>query len=1027
MNSKNKKISGIKEISIKRFFGHISLLLDKGRLRIVKSALKKDELGTTGYNAIMRIKNDDIKIQALSLFGVEDYLKADIARTITDDNKKIEAIKLFKDEWAAADVITIMGDDNVKLKAIEYLVEEGAIEDVIHSIRAFDNIADIKGKAELLRVTKDKFGTDEILKNIELQIAEAEELKKIEDDTQKIEALKSLESECLKAELAATIKDDDKKLEVVKFLKNDWSKAVVAEKILDKNKKIETISLINDKKYKLKLATTINDDNIKVEVIEELDNEHTIAILARTITDDNIKLEIIASLKYDDVKREIAGTIKEDDNKIKIIDLFKDEKQKYYFIRTIKDDNKKIESIMKHCSYNDIEDFYWRNLESETSKSKNFKEIKKLLKKVKNSINTKDDNEKIENIKEINNESLKIKIAQTIKDDNKKIEALNFIKSIENKAKIIDSIKDRNKKLKSMEEFSPEEYKYFRNNSEDIDFIKDNIEIFIEKEGFKGEIPEGVIDELYEKNNSVVQNIDFRILNSKYIDILGKDKINLISCYTNIQEQILSLNDKQCYIFSKCIDNYMGKMNTDEWTVLADEMLKNISEGEFDELINNIPDIDKLSQKDFENLTQILQNSNWCSIKDISQVRNFEEIRIKKCNEIMQSETSTLQDKKGALIQKIFGHDYEYAKSIIQKFGEDIENINDGDSKDYVECLKLIESISDENTLKKIFEKCPFVQTDKVVVERNLKNEYGKMFNEGLYVPKQEDLVEGYSNVFEAGTDFKIIMTSVGAFHGMNAENYKEDWNRPIISTQHLCASYIRNDMIGTAPIRNICYGFSEMREDSLILSGNRDIYSSRSTFVSRAQNNENEKYYTPEKQINSTEKYNEMDFRRIQDGEKKQPDYILVFRKDGEIPNMEEAQKASKQWGEMPIVVVDIDKCLEAERQKVDQMMKEYSASPNPELAKEIKQKVRNNRVTSLRFCDDIRDEINNLEENNCSKEKTQEKNGKKESKIEVSEKDLEENYGQVSAIERKNEISRIRSVYKRIKEMKREEEHAK
>ena len=69
-------------------------------------------------------------------------------------------------------------------------------------------------------------------------------------------------------------------------------------------------------------------------------------------------------------------------------------------------------------------------------------------------------------------------------------------------------------------------------------------------------------------------------------------------------------------------------------------------------------------------------------------------------------------------------------------------------------------------------------------------------------------------------TDFKIIMTSVGAYYDQTKRrtNYREDWNRADIECQHVCTSYIRNDMIGTAPINNICYGFSEMAEGSLIM-----------------------------------------------------------------------------------------------------------------------------------------------------------------------------------------------------------------
>lgn len=67
------------------------------------------------------------------------------------------------------------------------------------------------------------------------------------------------------------------------------------------------------------------------------------------------------------------------------------------------------------------------------------------------------------------------------------------------------------------------------------------------------------------------------------------------------------------------------------------------------------------------------------------------------------------------------------------------------------------------------------------------------------------------------------------------------------------------------------------------------------------------------------------MDFNRIQDGIKKQPDYIIVFKKDGVIQELEKARKASKDWDDMPIVVIDVEKCLESERKKVEEMLESY------------------------------------------------------------------------------------------------------
>lgn len=63
-----------------------------------------------------------------------------------------------------------------------------------------------------------------------------------------------------------------------------------------------------------------------------------------------------------------------------------------------------------------------------------------------------------------------------------------------------------------------------------------------------------------------------------------------------------------------------------------------------------------------------------------------------------------------------------------------------------------------------------------------------------------------------------------------------------------------------------------------------------------------------------------------MQNGEKKQPDYIIVFRINGVIRNMEEAQKASRQFeietGKvMPILIIDKDECWATEKRLAEKM----------------------------------------------------------------------------------------------------------
>lgn len=214
------------------------------------------------------------------------------------------------------------------------------------------------------------------------------------------------------------------------------------------------------------------------------------------------------------------------------------------------------------------------------------------------------------------------------------------------------------------------------------------------------------------------------------------------------------------------------------------------------------------------------------------------------------------------------------------------------------------------------------------------------------------------------------------------------------------------------------------MSYDGLALSGTRDIYSSGSAdgFVSKASHSE--EYYSPENQINKTQRYNEMDFYRIQDGERKQPDYIIVFRENDEVKYMEEAKKAQEQWGGLPIVVVDKDKCLESERQKVEEMKQRYGAGEK-DLAGLIYQKVRNNRVTRKNFCSEIdleqfKEEIEIQKEQNeelQDNESVEQLLDKDEKEVRI--KDLEKNYDNVTPQERKDEVSAIRKINSKIKEI--------
>lgn len=217
------------------------------------------------------------------------------------------------------------------------------------------------------------------------------------------------------------------------------------------------------------------------------------------------------------------------------------------------------------------------------------------------------------------------------------------------------------------------------------------------------------------------------------------------------------------------------------------------------------------------------------------------------------------------------------------------------------------------------------------------------------------------------------------------------------------------------------------MSNEGLVLSGARDMHSSASWdgFVSYARHDE--EYLSPDKQINNTRSYNEMDFYRIQDGTRKQPDYIVVFSENEEIKFLDEARIAQEQWGGLPIVVIDKDKCLEAERQKVEEMKQRYEAG-DKSLAGDIYQKVRNNRVTRENFCSEmnlekLREEAEaqekQMEESQTRKTKEQPPINQDKNEEQVGIEDLAENYDRVTPQERKDEVSAIRRINTKINEL--------
>ena len=433
------------------------------------------------------------------------------------------------------------------------------------------------------------------------------------------------------------------------------------------------------------------------------------------------------------------------------------------------------------------------------------------------------------------------------------------------------------KRIEFLKISDKESIRLYRQQYASSKFIKKYIDEFIKLE--ENNIDKDILLKMSEKNEDVLKT-DFKILAKKYIDLLGIDIVNQIACYQDIINNVVSLNDNELKLLSKLLNLYISKTKNYEWTNLANILIDNLES--YEELIENL---NKMEYINIGRLIPILIHKNTFNIRSIEDIENFQKIKRKKCEELINSQN--IKEKQESILLKIYGQNIQEAEKFVRKFGEDIDKIQDEE------------------------------------------------------------------NLYSAGTNFKMIITSVAPFVYNEIENYKKDWNRPSIGSQHFCASYIRNDMLGHAIIPHVCYGFEQMSLDSLVLSGTNDIFSSGFSFETTSKREE--KYLAPDSQIQQTQRYNEMDFKRIQSGNKKQPDYIVVFKKNGKIKNMRKAKKASYDFENLPIVVIDVDECLRTEKEKIKKLYEEYKKTGSEEIKLELSEKIRNNRVTDPEFYKDI------------------------------------------------------------------------
>lgn len=536
----------------------------------------------------------------------------------------------------------------------------------------------------------------------------------------------------------------------------------------------------------------------------------------------------------------------------------------------------------------------------------------------------------------------------------------------------------------------------------DYDLVKEELQkISLSESQFKR------FEKIKSNNNAWYETMNPLMLDDKY-SFLDK-YMDFITTDIRTQQLILSLDDNSLNLFSKMyekidretsnaipyISRILGVIGN---SVTASLMtFQNYNGGMFRKKNQSFSNLslafqnEQLTEHDLDLLIFIFSNNNFdFNVNSISDLRGFENELLDFVNESMnnfknQSEYSPddINNIKSTILMRSFGIQLDYAKSILEKFN--LNGIKFDKDNNYISMYRSIYNVVNETDVNKLFtiydnisNNCEF-SLDYMTIslfENGMRDIFLRHLTSSTFKCDGNNYeIQDGVKIFDAGTDFKVILTSVGAYKPeMETQlNYSQYWNSNSIRSHGNCCSLIANNNLSTATIRNICLGFSNFEDGMLLLSGPNDL---NSTPTSRQINSQDYfgKFMSANSLIDNTRSdYNELVFERrdlssTRGHYKKNPDYVVMFEEliDNDVNNQELDEETKQLLSEqerikgislkaaqdfdIPIVKINREKCAVSELFKINKMVEEFYQTHNPALLTRIVVDFENNRM-GLRY----------------------------------------------------------------------------
>lgn len=497
---------------------------------------------------------------------------------------------------------------------------------------------------------------------------------------------------------------------------------------------------------------------------------------------------------------------------------------------------------------------------------------------------------------------------------------------------------------------------------------------------------------LAENNEDIATVLNPKLLSKKY-DFLG-DKLDFVINDNAATIYISNLSDKELDLFKLLYNKaeigsaeilhtllYMP-LNLNKYSELTSNICNNLQENEIisDEIIEKLLWVYTMDYEEYFSIKSDIINK----LSNLQDITNLEDIIKTTCDSIIDDESKKSEKDiskiKDALIMSTYGIGLDKTESLLESYDISKFELTEENKHTMLMYLAISEICNETNPDKLITIYNEYTQENPikinylrdVVFQNELRIMFAKELNNTYANIQDFERINEQDSIpiYDAGTDFKICMTSIGAYQ----ENFKEQknyfnyWNNKKILSHINCCSLIANNNLSTATIRNICLGFSNFDNEMLIGGSNRDINSTAVSERMYGMEYSESKLKSPEELINSTRgQYNEIDYERRDLGNgqyyKKNPDFIVFFEEFDDIDNIDidnleiqqilndekrkwqESVKAAKEFG-IPIVKINREKCAKSESEKIEKSFKKYMETHDIGLLSDIITNFENNRT---------------------------------------------------------------------------------